>query len=51
MQVLSLMARQSALQLLVRLFVCLEKEDDVTTIEKAVNKIISARVFEDENGK
>ena len=33
------------------LLVCLEKEDDVTTIEKAVNKIISARVFEDENGK
>ena len=33
------------------LLVCLEKEDNTQTIEKAVSKIISARVFEDENGK
>ena len=52
MQVLSLMARQSALQLLWWLFRVPWKRNNVTTIiEKAVSKIISARVFEDENGK
>ncbi len=33
------------------LLVCIEKSDDSETIKKAANKILSLRIFEDQNGK
>jgi len=33
------------------IFTCFEKEDDSTTIDKAIHKIINLRAFDDEDGK
>ena len=33
------------------LLICMEKNDNIQTIEKAAQKILAARIFEDENKK